>query len=476
MQNLKLNRRTVLRGIGAGSVAIALPPLEAMLNNHGLFHSAARAQGVDPPKRLFVLHWPQGLPVGWGASDGGFWYPSEEGANYTLTEGLAPLKAHRSDINIVSGLTYEQITEHVGSHGHAVAVFTGYKAKPESPGSPNPLSQGASVDHVAGARIGGATKFASLGAGLYDEDELGFSWSGPGRRAPLKNDPALLFRDLFGNLKPGNADVEARVARRKQSVLNVVKQDIGRLNGVLGAADRARLDEHLTTVRDLERRISTAPAAACSKPGAPTAVTYGDADCGDYSALMLDLLTMALRCDLTRVVFFSLGKSQNYRHFPHLGVTTDYHNIVHGKLRETPEGSARADSWYKAIAKWHMEQVAACLSRLKANDGTGSLLSSTAFVATSEFSSGGLHHNQFMPVIVAGQAARMQTGKNLVYPCDMPEDWQTPAWCGQKSGAQKNICLNSLWTSALRAVGALSPDQAFGDPAASRGGLDGLWA
>ncbi len=462
----------MLRAAGA-AVAISLPPLEAMIDGRGLFYGEARAQTSTAPKKLFVLHWPQGLPVGWGAADGGFWYPTSGGA-ITVTEGLKPLEPHALDINLVNGLTYEQITEHVGSHGHAVAVFTGYKAVPEVPDSPNPLASGASVEQVAGGKIGTATKFASISAGLYEEDEVSFAWSGPGQRVPLKNDPVVLFDDLFGSLG-GDDGAAQHYLLRKQSVIDTVKHDIERLNGVLGAADRAKLDEHLTAIRAIETRLTAPASATCTKPIAPAPATYGDEQSGEYSDLMMDLLVMALRCDITHVVFLSLGKSQNYRTWPQLGVTTDYHNIAHGTIRETPEGAAQADAWYKLIAIWHMERIAYALDLLKQDDNGTTLLDDMAFVATSEFSTGSLHHNQFMPAIVAGKINGMATGQNIICPCDMPESWQEPSWCGGLPGSP-NRCMNDLWTSALRAVGALGESEIFGDPSLPTASIPGLWA
>ncbi|MFO0631254.1 MAG: DUF1552 domain-containing protein [Nannocystaceae bacterium] len=470
-----LSRRTLLRGAGVG---IALPVLEAMLDGRGLLHGTARAGGANPA-RMILFHWPQGLPVGWGAVDGGFWYPTSYGSGWTVTPGLQPLAdlGLVGDINVIDGLTYRQISNHVGSHGHSVAYMTGYAALPESPGSAEPTTQGPSVDQVAAARIGGATKFRSITTGLYDQGEGWWSWSDAGVRAPLELDPVLLYNRLFSDLEL-DPDAALAAAARTKSVLDFVADDIGRLQGQLGSADRSRLDEHLTTIRELEKQLDFTPSADCSLPPQPGAVAYGDGDCDAYAKLMIDLVVMALRCDLTRVAFVSLGPSQNYRTFPHLGIPYTYHNICHsGGANGGPDIDADGgdrDALYRDIALWHMQILAYFLDRLRGADEASNLLTDAAFVASSEFSSGGLHYEEFVPAIVAGKLGGMATGNVMALPCSFPEAWQTPPWCDQP-GPKSDVCINDLWTTALRAVGALDEGEIFGDPTLPTTAIPGLW-
>lgn len=479
MRSLKLNRRALLRGMGVAGLAIALPPLEAMFDSRGVLHGGAARAGTGP-KRLVLFHWPQGLPVGWGAADEGFWYPTEGGAGWQITEGLQPLADFKEDINIVSGLTYEQITEHVGSHGHAAALFTGHKVLPESPGSAEPTTQGPSVDRIAGQKIGGSTKFSSIATGLYDQGEGWWSWSSAGVRSPLELDPKVLFDKLFAGASLDPDDAAAATARTK-SILDFVKTDIEDLQRVLGKGDRDRLEQHLTSIRELEKQVTTPISASCSLPPAPGTVAYTDEQCTEYARLMIDLAVMALRCDMTRVALISLGPSQNYRVFSHLGVPIDYHNVCHRGLadpgqdiHDTDAGTQQAIGYYKSIAKWHMEQLAYLMSLLKASDGVGALIDDCAMVATSEFSGGGSHHNQFIPVIVAGKINNMPTGQNIIFPCQMAETWQTPPWCGSLPGPE-NVCINDLWQTALQAVDALGEGEKFGDPTLDTKPLAGLW-
>lgn len=478
MPNTKISRRTLLRSSGIAGIALGLPVLEAMIDRRGFFHGEARA-GVEDAKRLVMFHWPQGLPVGWGAADGGWWYPTTYGANWTVTPGLQPLadKGLIGDVNVINGLTYRQIAEHVGSHGHSAGYMTGFRVQPESPGSSEPTTQGPSVDQVAAQRIGSATKFASVTTGLYDQGEGWWSWSAAGVRAPLELDPRILWQRLFADL---DLDPDAALAAemRTKSVLDFVDRDIVALQGKLGTADKQRLDEHLTTIRALEKQIGEQVSADCAAPPEPTAVPYGDGDCDAYAKLMIDLVVMALRCDLTRVAFVSLGPSQNYRTFPHLDIPYTYHNVCHtGGANGAPDIDASGedrDTIYRKIATWHMEVLAHFLEGLKGGDELSNLLPTSAFIASSEFSGGGLHYEEFVPVVVAGGLGGMTTGEVLAFPCTFDEDWQTPAWCAQP-GAKSDVCINDLWTTALRAVGALDDAEVFGDTTIGTSTIDGLW-
>lgn len=478
MGRIRIDRRTFLRGSCLAGISVALPVLDAMAGARGLRGTGA-AHGGDP-RRLVLLHWPQGLPVGWGASDGGWWYPTTFGAGWTPTPGLQPLvdAGVIGDVNVIAGLTYRQITNHVGSHGHSAAYMTGYAALPEAPGSAEPTTQGPSVDQVAAQRLGGQTPFASVCTGLYDQGEGWWSWSSAGVRNPLELSPRQLWNRLFSDLMV-DPDAAAKAAARAKSVLDFVLDDISSLQARVGAEDRQRLQAHFDTVRELEKQVELggATGASCSAPSQPQDVPYGDGDCDAYAKLMIDLVVMALRCDLTRVGLVSLGPSQNYRTFPHLDIPYTYHNIAHsGGANGGPdidETGEDRDALYRRIATWHMEIVAYFLQRMKGSGEAENLLESSAFVASSEFSSGNMHFEEFVPAIVAGTLGGMQTGRSIALPCTFEEDWQTPAWCGV--AGQPDRCINDLWTTALRAVGALDEGEAFGDPTLDTGVIEELW-
>jgi hypothetical protein len=190
-----------------------------------------------------------------------------------------------------------------------------------------------------------------------------------------------------------------------------------------------------------------------------------------YGQTMIGLQVMAQRCDLTRSSFISLGPSQNYFTFPHLGITCDYHSICHGTCANV--------ELYKKIATYHMEQLAYLLKLLKADSGTGALLDSSVLVATSEFGDGGLHYDSYVPFVVAGKAGRtgadaMKAGRNLIFPCSLSQGFQNGPFCATKAGTP-NRCINDVWQSALEALGVLAPGQKYGDPTLDTKPLEGLW-
>jgi hypothetical protein len=489
---IKLARRTLLRAMGVTGLAIALPPLEAMFNSRGLLHGKANAAGTPAQKRLVLIHVPQGVYQ--HADDSptpaeAFFYPvtgSPSGTPLAITPGIAPLTDLASDINLITGMSYGPIYKHIGSHGHAVSCFTGFQGITQNDNDPSG-SGGPSVDQIAASVLN--PNGTSLSAMLYDNDESWWSWKKTGAtvaRAPMINEPAQLFKTIFPYAgQMGSAADDAK--RRDKSMLDFVASDITRLQKVLGAADRQRLDEHLASIRSLETSLGAVSLSpSCNQTSVPTYANYSkdanDDRRDEYSKLMMDLLHLALQCDVSRVVFFSMGPSQNYREFSNLKLDhkVDYHRICHGVPQGSPDplgGIPNADQictdYYKQITVWHMQQLAYFLGKIKGTiEGAGSMLDSCAVVATSEFSSGTDHGENNLFAIVAGKIGNMATGRSIAVPCK-PDQRGEIARCVNKAGGE--TCVNDLWQAALQAVGALSDAQKFGDPSVSTKALSGLW-
>ncbi len=465
----RLSRRLLLKGAGA---AVALPLLEAMVPR------AAHAQATEP-KRLVLMHWPQGCDFGasdWSPGTEAVFFPTAAGAGWTMTKNLKPLEPHRADFNLLSGITYGPLERKEESHDHAIAVFTGY---PHAAGRVG-VSQGPSVDQVAGKAIGAGSRFSSLGAKLFTDDEGWWSFSAAGVAAPMEANPATLFSRLFPTSGPGPTSPEYG---RAKSILDLVKADIAALNLKVGTSDRKRLDEHLTSIREIEKSVATpppAPSSTCMSPVAPGTLLMTDENVVQYSQTMIDLLVLALECDLTRVTFLSLGPTQNYHKHPHLNLAHVYHTLCHSPAAGTfdpyagNEAGRRAD--YQAVTTYLMSQVAYFLGKLKAPRAAGpALLDSSAFVACSEFGDAGGHQPIYVPFIVAGKAKPMTTGRNLVSPCTWSPDFSRAPWCATAAGTP-NRTFNDVWTSALRAVDAIGPGDVFGQPGIGTAALPGLWA
>lgn len=468
-----LSRRWVLRGAG---VSIALPLLEAMVPRR------ANAQSAEP-KRLVIVHWPQGCDFGtsdWSPGNEAIWFPTAGGANWPMTKCLVPLEPHRADFNLLSGITYGPLERKEESHDHAIALFTGH---PHPPGRVG-VSQGPSVDQVAARAIGQGTRFSSIGAKLFTDDEGWWSFSGPGVANPLEANPRTLFDRLFAGSTMTGPSPEFG---RSKSILDRVKADLDALKRKVGTADVRRLDEHLTSVRELEKAVAVPPPppmGTCAMPVSPGMVLMTDENVVAYSRVMIDLLTLALECDLTRVAFFSLGPTQNYHKHPHLGLDNVYHTLCHSPPAGSfdpfagNEAGRRAD--YHKVTIHLMEQVAYFLGKLKApRSSAPPLLDGSVFVACSEFGDAGGHQPYFLPFIVAGKAnasgaATMPTGRNLTYRCSWTPTFAQAAWCSAAAG-KANPTPNDVWTSALRAVGALGSTEVFGDQSIGTTPLAGLW-
>src|SRR4030081_2645685 len=241
-----LSRRRLLKG---AAVAIGLPPLEMMFDGKGIAYAAERAGKLATvaPESRFVL---------WFNGDGvveKFWIPTETGPGYQLTPCLAPLAPFRNDIHIITGLDNPSArmpgpgNDHHRSMMSLVAgtSFTGRGAC------------GPSIDQLIASKIGGESRFRSLQIGVSQESfgesiQRNLSWAGRDRSLPPEMLPNKLFDRLFG------ARDSAWVSR-KRSVLAAVQDDAGTLRKQLGKEDQNRLEEHLASVRDVERAIASLP-------------------------------------------------------------------------------------------------------------------------------------------------------------------------------------------------------------------------
>ena len=418
MKPFLLSRRALLRGAG---VAVALPVLDAMLDAKGLLGGAvAHAQGRTFPVRLITMHWPNGTVMS-------RWTPPDAGAAYTLSESLRPLggftlpdgaevPAMRGDVNVISGLqnTVAPLGVTGGGHIRALGAFgNGMPMQMASAG-------GVSVDQVAAGALGTATRFPSIPVAVQPAETANWdgasaaifnnlSWAGLDRPVPADRDASVLFNRLFTT--PGSSSAAERAALYRRSVLDYVGADISRLGTRLGAVDHRRLDEHLTSIRELERQASVAT-AACTLATAPN---HPEALAGDeFARLMMRLLVMAMRCDLTRYASFQLYHPGNL--YPWLGpawTNLERHGLSH---RTDPE----ANDLIVIATQYNVQQFAYLCSLLKAApEGDGSMLDNALVYVTSEVSEGSTHTYTDMPVLLGGKGGgRVVTGRHVRYAGD----------------------------------------------------------
>jgi len=395
-----LSRRTLLRGVGA---AIALPLLDAMA-------------ATPAPLRLAFIYVPNGVYMP-------EWTPQTEGADFELSRILAPLAPHRKNVHVLSNLaqnTGRPLGDADGDHARASATYlTGVHPR-KTAGSG--ICAGVSADQVAAAHIGAATRLPSLELACEESRLVGncdsgyscaysntLSWRTPSTPLPPDVNPRVVFERLFGVLDENPKDRLARLGT-ETSILDYVLDDTRRLTSELGAGDHRKIDEYLTAVREIERRIQFAEkedrqTPSFEKPGGVPA------DFGDYAKLMFDLMLAAFQTGATRVSTFMIGREGSTRTYREIGISDAHHPITHhGGDPELIEKVVR-------INTYHVEQFAYFLGRLKATtDGEGTLLDHCQIVYGSGLSDGNRHMHDNLPILVAGRSG----GRHIRYAPETP--------------------------------------------------------
>jgi hypothetical protein len=376
-------------------VALSLPLLEAMLTPRAW----AAAEGF--PRRFGLFFWGNGTCPGDPndpVANPDRWTPAGvgTGADWALSEQLAPLAPHKDVLAVVTGLTMKLPNPYPHGSG-AAGILSGAELGNDALES----FTAATVDQVIAAEIGKDNLYPSLQTAATNT--LGLSFSGPNARHPCESDPYALFQRLFGDtfVLPGEGGVVSPTLGLRRSVLDAVMGDLARLDARVGAADRARLDQHLTGVRELEQRLARLEEdppdlEACARPGEPEA-SYPDE--GDYPQVgprnraMAEMVAMALACDQTRVFAHFLTEPINNTRFP--GAPDGHHNLTHDELDPQPQ--------VNAITIQCIGHFAELLSALRAiPEGTGTLLDNCAVLGTSETSYGRLHSKDNLPIVIAG--------------------------------------------------------------------------
>jgi hypothetical protein len=416
---MRVSRRALLRLLPAG--AAALVPL---LGERG-------AHGAAMPRRLVILQWTNGvLPEYWPKR------PAGEG-DFVLTDTLSPLERHRRQVLVIGGLGMPYSPS---GHFSLPCLLTG--TRPTVPKGQAGVGNGISIDqHVAAVlarRTPTPLRSLELGA-LYLVRQPAFravSFRGPAvDQRPLDNppeiDPYRVWRRLFGDrVGRGTGDAAAapdiaRIRDERRSVLDYVTRDLAALGRELGREDRARLTSHLESARQLEREIYALPSAGAATACAPVAPRSG-IDVHDNRGIdqmvrvQLDLLLLALRCDLTRVATVMMVNCSNDGvGFPFLGPefvgdidpesAFDHHGIAH----QGGPKKARIDRWW-------IEQLALFLDRLAGTpEGEGTMLDNTLVLFANHMGNGALHDVAGIPWIIAGSAqGYFKTGRYLV-----PRGW-----------------------------------------------------
>ena len=396
-----LSRRHFLRGLGA---TVALPLLDAMIPMR------AGATAAAKPKRSVFVYIPNGV-------NGMTWQCSKAGRDYELSESLKPLAKHKGDFTVFSGLHHPNGLGQ--AHVCADTWLTGAKIDAQSG---RKYENTVSCDQMMAETVGPQTRFSSLELSIssgtghpFGTNTLAFSRDGV--PLPAEDNPKAIFNRLFGEEPGGIAAQRTRLARRR-SVLDEVLEDAGALRRELGKDDRTKLDEYLHAVRDVEQRTERLDAwldvpkpKLDSKLSAPFQRDVPKAQAGEYWRTMFDMIVLALRTDMTRVVTYMNGSEGNGLAIPEIGITQARHNLSHHNGDPVVlDRLAKSDAFI-------MQQFAHFLDELTSiKDGDEALLDRTMVLVGSGMSYGHSHANSNLPILLAGgKGLGLKHGQHLDY-------------------------------------------------------------
>jgi hypothetical protein len=415
----QIPRRTFLKGVGT---AIALPVLEAMAPIRAIASPLATAKKAFPTRMAFFY-----VPNGINMAE---WRPSRAGDSFELSPTLQPLKDLQGDFSVLTGLTCDKARPHGdggGDHARAQAAFlTG--CQPRKTDGAN-IKTGISADQVAAQKIGRLTRLPSIELGLEKGMNAGncdsgyscaysanMSWRGEATPMAKEIDPRAVFERLFGDAdREERAESRARRQRYQKSILDLVQEDARSLKSRLGSTDQRKLDEYLSAVRELERRVESAETASLEVPGASKPAGIPN-EFQAHARLMADMLVLAFQTDCTRIATFMLANDGSNRNYAAVGVNDGHHELSHhGRNKEKLEKIAR-------INRHHIEQFAYFLSRLKAvKEGDGTLLDHSIIAYGSGISDGDAHNHDDLPILLAGRGnGTVNPGRHIQYPKETP--------------------------------------------------------
>lgn len=443
----QIERRTFLRGLGA---TLALPALEAM--------RPLMAQGAasEFPVRMALLYMPNGVRAD-------RWTPEGTGGNFKLSPILSPLEAHREELLILTGLENKASFSGDGHYVKTGGWLTGTTISQTTGSDIN--AGGVSMDQIAARETGRSCRLPSLELGteaiatgidtnvnytrLYASH---ISWKTPTSPLPCEINPRVAFDRLFRT----RSKMGVKQASDQKSVLDLVSTDAKRLQKSLGDSDRQKMEQYLDAVREVERRIENeANSLGAGINLSPELVKKMDEldkriskamgkasreeelaslprfDHGEHSRIMMDLIILGFWSDSTRVSTFMFGNDVTGRNFSFLeGVDGGHHELSH----HSNDGS-KLDQ-YEKINRWHVEQYAYMLGRMKGiKEGDGTLLDHSMVAFGSPIRDGNSHNPRNVPIVLAGKAnGQLKTGRHIQ--------------------CEEGTPLCSLWLSMLGKAGA----------------------
>ena len=415
MTRKSLSRRTLLRGVGT---AVALPFLDAM--------TPALTAATARPVRMAFVYVPNGI-------DMRHWNPAYEGALQELPRILKPMEPFKQDMTLLSNLTHNggrALLDGAGDHGRCCG---GYLAGVQPRKTMVDIKAGISCDQIVANDIGRQTRFPSLEVGLEDARQAGdcdsgyscaytnnLAWRGDAQPLPPLLDPRALFERLFGNGANLTPEQKTLQTKQRRSILDFVTGDTKTLQANLGPTDKRKLDEYLSSIRDIELQLTKAEHDnAQVNPGMDK--PYGvPADFAEHFKLMTDMMTVAFQADLTRVMTFLVSREGSSRAYREIGIADGHHPLTHHQNK--PEMMEKVAQ----INVYQMTQFAAWIEKLKSiREGDGTLLDNAMIVYGAGLSDGNRHTHEDLPTLMVGRGGKganggIKAGRRIVYRKETP--------------------------------------------------------
>jgi hypothetical protein len=416
MINLRrhIPRRAVIRGAGA---ALALPFLDGMVPAF----LPTRLSAAAPVKRLGCFYVPMGMEMA-------KWNPPAPGPLVVMPT-LQPLEAFKDRLLVVGGLEMRNADSRDGGGPHSriqAAWLTGTQArKTEGPD----LRAGISMDQVAARELGAATQLPSLELALESVEVVGscdngytcaytgtLSWRTDTVPNPMENNPRAVFERLFGTADSTDERTRRAHLGKNASLLDSVVEETQRFSRGLNATDRTRLDQYLTSVRDVETRIHKAEQQISAElpvvnqpPGVPSSYE-------EHSRIMFDLLMLAYQSDTTRISTFLMARELSVRTYPEIGIADPHHPLSHHQNRpEQMEKQGKLNLFHMRLFSYFVEHMA------KLPDGDGTLLDHSLLLYGTGMSDSNTHLPEDVPtVVIAGKLFDTGGGRYVRFPDGTP--------------------------------------------------------
>jgi len=393
-ETFQMNRRTMLKAAG---ISLALPWMESL----------AGPRRKSPPRRFCAIYFPYGVSL--PKQDGEYgqwnWFPKGSGRDFTFNKSLEVLEPFRDQVTIMGGLSHPRVRR-IGGHDSGDTFLTGEELSLAATGLRNSISLDQFMAHTH--RLGASTRFSSLvlssdgGVGMPTRANT-LSYSHNGQPIPSFNRPAIVFERLFG-LQGDSIDAQRKGLTRTGSHLDLLLEEAKSLHRKLGKVDQGKLDQYLTSVREIEQDVErSAQWLNVPRPKVNAEGLSLDADNetpGKLIHTMLDLIALAFQTDSTRFVTYQLasmhGAISIANKFPSLlGFNNNAHGLAHGAGKG--KGAESKGKW----DRYQAECLAYLMKRLSEfEEGDGSVLDNTCILYGSSNSK--THNNNNYPLVLAG--------------------------------------------------------------------------